>query len=293
MAAVEEELAGGVANKGAVVRVADTVRRPAGPWSAATRDLLTHLEAVGFDEAPRHLGTDEQGRDVLSYIDGVVPLPPFPAWSMTDEVLVDLAGLLGRFHQAVASFEPGDPARWSSELDDPVGGPIVCHNDVCPENVVFRDGRAVGLLDFDFAAPGRAVWDVVRTVVMWAPMAAPEFRHSYPAGLDAVGRFARFASAYGLDPAEAEKVVDTMVATRQSGRRFVHRHMEAGERAFIEMWERAGGARRDQRNDEWVAEGRAEMVSALAWSPESARTGGRRGERPGRHGSGGRLGQEG
>ena len=29
----------------------------------------------------------------------------------------------------------------------------MCHNDVCPENVVFRDGIAVALLDFEFAAP--------------------------------------------------------------------------------------------------------------------------------------------
>lgn len=43
---------------------------------------------------------------------------------------------------------------------DPAGGTLVCHNDVCPENVVFRDGTALALLDFDFAAPGRPVFDL-------------------------------------------------------------------------------------------------------------------------------------
>jgi len=200
----------------------------------------------------------------LSYIEGVVPLPPFPAWSMTDTVLVDLAGLLRRFHQALASFDPGDPARWSSELADPAGGTVICHNDICPENVIYRDGRAVGLVDFDFAAPGRPVWDVVRTVVMWAPMAAPEFRGVYPGDLDAVARFARFVAAYGLGPDDAETVVDAMIETRAAGRRFVQRHMDAGERAFIEMWEQAGGRARDRRNDEWVAAHRPAMVAALA-----------------------------
>ena len=38
----------------------------------------------------------------------------------------------------------------------------MCHNDVCPENVVFRDGIAVALLDFEFAAPGRPVYDVAQ-----------------------------------------------------------------------------------------------------------------------------------
>jgi|GEM_PF-5049004 len=54
-----------------------------------------------------------------------------------------------------------------------------------------------------------------------------------------------------------------MVETRMAGRRFVQRHMAAGERAFIEMWESAGGADRDRRNDEWVDEHRTAMVAAL------------------------------
>jgi len=61
------------------VRVGDTVRRMAGSSRLAVRDLLLHLESVGFDGAPRYLGTDDQGREVLSWIDGDVPLPPYPA----------------------------------------------------------------------------------------------------------------------------------------------------------------------------------------------------------------------
>ena len=45
-------------------------------------------------------------------------------------------------------------------MADPDGGSVMCHNDVCLENVVFRDGRAVTLLDFDFAAPGRRSFDL-------------------------------------------------------------------------------------------------------------------------------------
>jgi thiamine kinase-like enzyme len=51
-------------------------------------------------------------------------------------------------------------ATWSSEMADPLGGELFCHNDVCLENVVFRDEVAVGLLDFDFAARGdvSSIW---------------------------------------------------------------------------------------------------------------------------------------
>ena len=66
----EVPLPGGVANRGRVVRIGDTVRRPLRAASPATHALLRHLEKVGFDGAPRLLGVDEQGREVLGYIPG-------------------------------------------------------------------------------------------------------------------------------------------------------------------------------------------------------------------------------
>jgi Ser/Thr protein kinase RdoA (MazF antagonist) len=52
----------------------------------------------------------------------------------------------------------------------PKEGPVICHSDVRLENFVFRDGAAVGLLNLDFAAPGRAVWDLARFAVMCVPL---------------------------------------------------------------------------------------------------------------------------
>ena len=70
-----------------------------------------------------------------------------------------IAALMLEFHLASA-LVTRLASTWSDELADPSGGPVVCHNDVCLENVVFRDGAAVGLLDFDFAAPGRPIHDL-------------------------------------------------------------------------------------------------------------------------------------
>jgi len=54
----EEQLGGGIANAGAVVRVGDTVRRPAGPHTEAIFALLQHLHDAGFDHVQRPLGND-------------------------------------------------------------------------------------------------------------------------------------------------------------------------------------------------------------------------------------------
>jgi aminoglycoside phosphotransferase (APT) family kinase protein len=174
-----------------------------------------------------------------------------------------VAGLLGRFHQATAGWVPPESLSWSDELPDPVGGPVVCHNDVCPENVVFRDGRAVGLVDFDFAAPGRPEWDVVRTIGMWAPLGDPTSRRAHPPGLDAVHRFGIFAAASGIGADGAEALVDLAGLSKESGLRFVRRRLDAAEPAFVEMWEASGGDARWAGDRAWLEEHRRFLAGAV------------------------------
>jgi hypothetical protein len=65
-------LTGGRITQG-VVRVGNTVRRPTGPHTPFVHSLLRHLEEVGFDGAPRVLGIDEQGREILTFIEETSP----------------------------------------------------------------------------------------------------------------------------------------------------------------------------------------------------------------------------
>jgi hypothetical protein len=98
----EQPLAGGNVSSG-LVRVGDTVRRPAGPWSASVDALLTHLERAGFDGAPKALGYDERGRQVLSFDAG--PVDASPA-DLDRYRLREVGVLLRRFHDAAATFVP-------------------------------------------------------------------------------------------------------------------------------------------------------------------------------------------
>jgi hypothetical protein len=196
---VEVPLLGGTANRGRVHRVGDTVRRPLRATSPATHALLRHLEDVGFDGAPRVLGIDDAGREILSYVPGRAVTAPAPAWGLTDEALRSVGRLLRRFHDAVAAFDPA-PYRWSHRVPAPFDGRGVAHNDPNLDNVVFRAGRAVALIDFDLAGPGAAVWDVAAAARLWAPLRDPVDTVDDRRGRE-LERTRILLDAYGLDDA--------------------------------------------------------------------------------------------
>jgi hypothetical protein len=87
-------------NTSSVWRRGTTIRRSTGPWTPSVHRLLRHLEAAGFQGAPRVLGLDEQGREILSYLEGEVPVYPTPPELCSEEVLEEVARLLRRLPAA-------------------------------------------------------------------------------------------------------------------------------------------------------------------------------------------------
>ena len=86
---MEEEIQLSGGNLGGAVRVGDTVRRRAGAWTPAVAELLRHLEAKGFSGAPRFLGIDTKGREMLSFLEGetVGDARPWPSWVYDETTL--------------------------------------------------------------------------------------------------------------------------------------------------------------------------------------------------------------
>jgi aminoglycoside phosphotransferase (APT) family kinase protein len=164
----ELPLTGGWVNN--VVRVGDTVRRPVGPWTPAVHALLRHLEAAGFDECPRVLGLDDQGREVLTYIEGESATRPWPDVLLQDAGIEMLAGLLRRYHDAVADFVPSPGAVWRVGAVPLLPGQVIRHGDFGPWNTIWREGRLVGLIDWDFAEPGPAIFDLAQLAWFGVPL---------------------------------------------------------------------------------------------------------------------------
>jgi len=251
MREVEHELGGGVANAGRVTRDGDYVLRPSNPHTGSIHTFLTALRGTGFEGASLPVDVRPDGRECLRFIDGDVAIPPFPAWAQTDESLASIAELMLRFHSASALVGV-DSQWWSDEMADPAGGPIVCHNDVCLENVVFRDGEAVGLLDFDFAAPGRPIYDLGQFARMCVPV--DDDVSSAPLGWVVRNRPARLrliADTYGLDRTGRDELIEILDRSIERAGAFVQRRVDAGDQNFIRMLKEMGGMQRYERQQEW------------------------------------------
>lgn len=259
----EQRLHGGIANAGQVVRIGPHVLRPSTPHSVSIHAFLRALHRAGFDGVPLPVGIDEDGRERLSFIDGDVPLTPYPAWSQTDTALASIARLLRQMHDAAHNFDHRDHT-WSDALSDPAGGTIVCHNDLEPSNIVFRDGIAVGFIDFDCAAPGRPVYDLAQMARVCVPMddEVDRARLGYrPADLPA--RLRLVADAYGLDGAGRAELLSTMDVALARIEAAVRRSVDTGDPNAKALWDRTGGAERFDRRRRWWTAHRQEFAAAL------------------------------
>ncbi|HEY1365509.1 MAG TPA: phosphotransferase [Gaiellaceae bacterium] len=139
-AIVEEiPLSGGMSTPG-VVRIAGTVRRPLKDDSELVHRLLAHFQACGFDGAPRFLGLDSRGREILSFVEGFAP--PHNGFRLDEEAVRAGAHLLCRVHDLTEGTEFA------------AGSEVACHPNLSQPNFVFRDRSPVAIIDWDGTRPG-------------------------------------------------------------------------------------------------------------------------------------------
>jgi Phosphotransferase enzyme family len=230
----EELLAGG--NVAPVVRVGDTVRRTTGPWTPAVHQLLQYLEQAGFEYAPKVLGVDARGREILTYIEGETAGDdhPWAEWVWSDDALVQSARIMRAYHDAVRDFRPPGTHVWRFATAAIGCDDIVCHNDIAPYNIVWNHGRVVGVIDWDVASPAPRVFDVAHGAWMFAPIHAPEHSRELGAPLDVARRVRLFCDSYGLEDRVGffdvvrERIEGTIYGFAVKA--------QAGEGAFVRMF---------------------------------------------------------
>lgn len=269
----EQELPRGDVTEG-VVRIGDTVRRPHQSCSLAVAAYLDHLESAGFDAAPRYLGRDGQGRDVLTFLSGDVAGDPPDPWAADEDLLLSVGALVRRLHTASAGYgaaqgfaaPPGSSwARDQVVFTAPGAQPepeLISHNDVTPQNVVVVGGTAAGLIDFDLAGPTTRLDDWCATATHWVPLRAPADVFPTWPGIDQARRLRLLADGYGLSAAERDRVLDVLLARAAASWLRMRAAADQLGGGWARMW-REGVGDSIRRREAWLLEHRAELDAAL------------------------------
>ena len=171
---------------------------------------------------------------------------------------MSVADLLRRYHLAAASFDPAGYS-WPRPIPAQFRTGLVSHNDVHPANLVFRDGRAVGLIDFDLAGPGSAAWDFATAARNWAPLKDDQDITDSRRGR-VLERFRIFLLASGLRRADRRRVAEAVVANHDWTYAIVTEAAAAGHQGFADHWRMvAAPAARARR---WCQHNQRDLLAA-------------------------------
>lgn len=226
----EVELVGGT-NPG-VVRVGDTVRRPARAWTPTVKALLCYLEQVDFP-APRPLTADDDARQVTIWIAGETTWDEHARYWAEPEQLARVAGLVRRLHDLLDGFEAPSGAVWRDGWGRGAAGvgPI-CHWDLAPYNVVASPNGDLSIIDFDGAGPGDRMRELAYAIDSFVLLRrdATCFELGYQAPPARVDRIETFWQNYGLPASERTTLADALVAN-------AHDRLAFGEQMYAERRE--------------------------------------------------------
>ncbi|MEO5691258.1 MAG: aminoglycoside phosphotransferase family protein [Candidatus Saccharimonadales bacterium] len=238
-----------------IVRIGDKVHRPVEFWQPAIYDLLNYLESVNFPYSPKHHGIDDHGREVLDHIEGESGKE---GWKniISDEGLRSYAKLLRNYHDAVAGYKPSSELEWANSQKGLKLGQTICHGDFGPWNIVWKDGKPVGIVDWDLAHPNTPEYDILYALEYSAPFRDDETTlkgHHFKSIPDRKRRIEIFLSAYGTPT--ITDVAEKVAAMQR----------EVGE------YEASLASRGIHPQVDWVAEGDLEEVEKRArWTEQNS-----------------------
>ncbi len=254
-----------------VVRVGDTVRRPAGPWTPAAHAVLKHLAAVGFTGAPRVLGFDDRSREVLEYVPGEAGTldagNPLPAWFRTPQACRSIGRWIRDFQTAQEGLVLDPALPWRRAAGSSLGpGQVVVHHDVSPYNTIRRPDGSLVVVDWDFARTGDPVEDLAWAAWRWVPLIAGTWWHAefgVATGEDVAarqaGNLAALLDGYGPTADQRVALVDA-VATQARAHAADLEQLAVTDPAFARLVDAGYAARARDDADWWVGSDLAATV---------------------------------
>lgn len=241
----------GAGSVSTVTRLGDSIRRPSGPWTSGVHALLKHLASRGYGYAPQVLGADSHF-ETLTYLEGEVGLRPWPACLLDDSGLQAIAIAMGEYHQAVSDFVPPPGSVWRCPDTPWAPGMIMRHGDLGPWNMVWRDGRLAGIIDWDMAEPGFKMDDIAQIAWHCVPLARPQICHGcgIVPGASQKRRFSMLCEIFGVSSD------DVIHALRSLQRTEAERTLRLGQ-IGVEPWSTfhaRGDVLAIEADEKWLSE---------------------------------------
>ncbi len=216
----EQNLPGGWGKDVPPVRIGTAVHRQPPARSLFVHQVLRFLAEQQYGWAPKYLGMDEHGREVLEYIEGYVPHGqevPSATWSA--ETMQEIFERIRKLHDL------------TSATGLAAGQECVCHGDLSYANTVYRGGRGVAFIDWDLAHPGRRIDDVGYALLEY--LSIGESEASEPAERAQLAR--TLTNAYGLSAGLRRTLVDRMLGLLLETRARQLAAMQAAQPAALRL----------------------------------------------------------
>ena len=204
-------LGGGRTTTG-VVRVGNTVRRPAKRYSEYTYQVLRFLERKHFKYSERYLGKDEENRDIFAYVEGFVPND---LGDTSDLQLHSFMKIVREFHDISRDFVKSETL-------------VLCHDDLSPCNVVFRDNHPIVIIDWDGVHPDECWQDLTYILWLWINIG------SHRENRNIVSQMSSALKAYGADETTKRDFADKL--SQRMNRLLIEADMSRNDYDKIKGW---------------------------------------------------------
>lgn len=248
--ALETPISGGRLNRGRLMRLGDYVLRPADE-DLSIEQLIIEVGKV-FTGIPKTFGRDSGGRLKLEWIEGESAETFDEDEERSRTRLLSVGVLLRELHDSTVSIASGIAATLRSSLDPSGVREVVCHGDAGPGNIVFRNGSAFALIDWEMAAPGRRSWDLATALRYWAPFRNPANKKPAELLLNPLQRAQWILDGYSASHDLRSETVRLLLVNQRVQAEYVIGRIKARGEAVYEEWVTKGGIRRLELDDAWL-----------------------------------------
>jgi aminoglycoside phosphotransferase (APT) family kinase protein len=194
-----------------IIKNNDIVYRPSHEWTPNVHDFLRYLHKCGFVKVPLPHGINEDGQEMVSFVDGEVFNNELSQDARSDDALISFAKFIRKFHDLGADYIEclNGNEKWMLPVQTEIE--TMCHGDLAPYNTALEGKRVVGLIDFDTLHPGSRIWDLSYALYRWIPLMSQDNPENFGTRSDKSRRIELFFDTYGTDAIDREGVFEWVI----------------------------------------------------------------------------------